>query len=51
MSRIEFFDTICALDRSQWDGIVGDNVFASYGWLKTIEDIFSLDAKQEYVIL
>ena len=38
MISFERIDSIASIDCSEWDRLAGDNVLASWGWLKTVEE-------------
>jgi predicted N-acyltransferase len=38
MISVERIDSIASIDRSEWDRLAGDNVLASWGWLRTVEE-------------
>lgn len=51
MPTIDIVDTINKIDREEWDALVGENIFTSYGWLKTLEQTFIGDQKFRYFVL
>ncbi len=38
MISIDEHETVADLDRSRWDRLAGDDVFSTYGWLRTVEE-------------
>ena len=51
MPSIQIVDTIHRIDREEWDSIAGENIFESYGWLKTLEENLIGDQKPRYFLL
>ncbi len=51
MHKIKIVNTIKELKKDEWDAMIGDNVFASYGWLKTVEETFIGDINPKYIIV
>ncbi|MBI3595924.1 MAG: GNAT family N-acetyltransferase [Nitrospirae bacterium] len=51
MPTTDIVDTIHRIDRAEWDALVGENVFESYGWLKTLEQTFIGDQKPRYFLM
>lgn len=51
MPTIQIVDTIHRIDREEWDALVGENVFESYGWLKTLEQTLIGDYNPRYFLL
>jgi predicted N-acyltransferase len=38
MICIDEHETVVDVDRAQWDRLAGDDVFSTYGWLRTVEE-------------
>jgi predicted N-acyltransferase len=51
MPTTDIVDTIHRIDREEWDALVGESIFASYGWLKTLEQTFIGDQKPRYFLM
>ena len=39
------------INREERDSLIGANAFASYGWLKTVEETFIGDVKIKYILV
>jgi predicted N-acyltransferase len=48
MNFSEIVHTIKEIPKEEWDALTGDNVFASYGWLKTVEETLRSDVHPTY---
>jgi predicted N-acyltransferase len=44
------YATIASIRRENWESIAGDDVLASYGWLKTVEETISPAIKPRYLV-
>ncbi len=51
MHKITIVNTIKELEKDEWDATIDDNIFASYGWLKTVEETFIGDINPKYIIV
>ena len=51
MYTISIFDSISEIDKQQWDMLLFDSVFASYGWLKTAEVTYRGDIRPKYIVV
>lgn len=51
MHTVEIVNSIKGLKREEWDALIDDNIFASYGWLKTVERTFVGDVSPEYILV
>ncbi len=51
MITIDIVKSINDVNKDQWDALSDDNIFASYGWLKTVEKTFIEDIKPKYILL
>ncbi len=51
MYSIKIVESIKELDKAEWNAMIDDNVFASYGWLKTVEETFIRDINPKYIIV
>jgi predicted N-acyltransferase len=51
MYSARVFHSIDHLMKDQWDRLVQDNVYMSYGWLKTVEETFIGDVGHRYIVL
>jgi len=51
MYSVNIVESITELKKREWDELVSDNVFASYGWLKTVEETFSGEIYPRYVVI
>lgn len=51
MPTLQIIDTIHQIDREEWDSVAGENIFESYGWLKTFEHNYIGDQKPRYFLL
>jgi len=51
MYQMNILDSITRLPKDEWDEIAGDNIYASYGWLKTVEDTFIGRVKPNYFVV
>jgi predicted N-acyltransferase len=50
MISIERFDSIVDIDRPEWDRLAGDNVLASWGWLRTMEETSLYPQNMTYLV-
>jgi predicted ATP-grasp superfamily ATP-dependent carboligase/predicted N-acyltransferase len=48
MIEIEQTASLTGVDPAEWDGLVGHEVFASYGWLRTLEETHTEPAGYRY---
>jgi predicted N-acyltransferase len=44
-------ESITSIDPFEWDPLAGDNIFASYGWLRTIEETCKVPARHRIFML
>lgn len=51
MHTVEIVNSIKGLKREEWNSLIGDNILASYGWLKTVEETFIGDVKTKYILV
>ena len=52
MFEVEIVDSITDVPQKGWDALnTDDNVFISYGWLKTAEETFSGDINPRYILV
>lgn len=51
MHTVEIVNSIKGLKREEWDALIGDNILASYGWLKTVEETFIGDISPKYILV
>ncbi len=51
MQTIEVLSRISEVPREEWDRLITTNVFATYGWLKTVEATFLGDIRAFYVLV
>ncbi len=51
MYTIEIANSIKELKKEEWDAMIDDNVFISYGWLKTVEETFTEDLNPKYFLV
>ncbi len=51
MHKIKIVDSINDVQKDDWNSIVGDNVFASYEWLKTFEETYSEPINPKYILV
>ncbi|MGR3319887.1 MAG: peptidogalycan biosysnthesis protein [Candidatus Anammoxibacter sp.] len=51
MHKIKIVNTIKELKKEEWDAMIGDSVFASYGWLKTVEETYIGNLNPKYIIV
>ena len=49
--KFEVVDTILEVDREQWDRLARDDVYASYGWLRTVEQTARADLEPRYLLV
>lgn len=49
--HVEQIATIGDVDRFEWDALAGDDVFASHGWLETIETTCLVRGEQRYFLI
>jgi len=50
MFTIEIHKNISDIEQEHWDALVDDHVFASYGWLKTVEETFIGHIEPHYLV-
>jgi len=41
-------ETIAGFDRREWDALVGENVFSSHAWLRTLEETLIVPSRRTY---
>jgi predicted N-acyltransferase len=41
MLHVEITDSIRAFPDMEWDGLAGDDIMSSYGWLRTVEETYT----------
>jgi predicted N-acyltransferase len=51
MQTVEIFSRIAELPREEWDRLISTNVFATHGWLKTVEATFIGDIRPFYLLV
>jgi predicted N-acyltransferase len=51
MYTIKVVNSIEDVKRAEWDAMIDDNVFASYGWLKTVEETFAGPLNPKYILV
>jgi predicted N-acyltransferase len=51
MCTISIVDRISELNKQEWDALSFDNVFASYGWLKTAEATYRGNISPKYIVV
>lgn len=51
MYAASIVDSISELNKKEWDALSFDNVFASYGWLKTAEVTYCGDISPKYIVV
>jgi predicted N-acyltransferase len=51
MQTIDVFSRISEVPREEWDRLITTNVFATHGWLKTVEATFLGDIRAFYVLV
>jgi predicted N-acyltransferase len=51
MHSVNIVESITELKKREWDELAFDNVFASYGWLKTVEEAFAGKICPRYVVI
>jgi predicted N-acyltransferase len=51
MHSIELLKSITEVDRSDWDQLTGHNIFASYGWLRVVEETLIIPQHHCYLVL
>jgi predicted N-acyltransferase len=51
MNSIKIVDNIAGVSKEEWDSLIGNNVFASHGWLKTAEETFIGDIDPRYILV
>ncbi len=51
MHSIKIVESIKELNKEEWDAMIGDNVFASYGWLKTVEETYTGNVNPKYFLV
>ena len=51
MHKIKIVNTIKELKKDEWDAMIDDNVFSSYGWLKTVEETYTENVNPKYFIV
>ncbi|MBW2173009.1 MAG: hypothetical protein JRF69_13785 [Deltaproteobacteria bacterium] len=51
MYAASIVDSISELNKKEWDALSFDNVFASYGWLKTAEATYRGDINPKYIVV
>ena len=51
MYTISIVDSISEINKQQWDMLLFDSVFTSYGWLKTAEATYRGDIRPKYVVV
>lgn len=51
MLSVEILDSITKVDRSEWDQLIDEDVLASHGWLKTVEESFVPNVRPQYLLI
>ncbi len=51
MLTVEILDSITGVDRSEWDQLIDEDVLASHGWLKTVEESFVPNVRPRYLLI
>ncbi|NWG03619.1 MAG: GNAT family N-acetyltransferase [Syntrophaceae bacterium] len=51
MQTIDVFSRIAEIPRDEWDRLITKNVFATHGWLQTVERTFIGDIRPFYVLV
>ena len=51
MHSIKIVDSIKDIKQEEWDSMIDDNAFASYGWLKTVEETYIGDINSRYILV
>ncbi len=51
MHTVEIISSIKGLRKEEWDALIGDNIFSSYGWLKTVEETVIGDVSPKYILV
>ena len=51
MNPVTRSNTIKSINRDQWDALVGDDAYASYGWLLTIEESLTNGITSDYFFI
>jgi len=51
MQTIDVFSKIAEVPREEWDRLITTNVFATHGWLQTVETTYIGDIRPLYVLL
>jgi predicted N-acyltransferase len=50
MISVERLDSVASIDRTEWDRLAGDDVFGSWGWLRTVEETHLAAARVGYFV-
>jgi len=51
LPTIRIVESITEIDKNDWDRMIDDNVVASHGWLRTVEETHIVDLRPRYVLL
>ena len=51
MHSIKIVESIKELNKEEWDAMIDDKFFASYGWLKTVEETYIGNINPKYIIV
>ena len=51
MRTIKIINSIKEIKKDEWDAMIGDKFFASYGWLKTVEETYIGNINPKYIIV
>src|SRR4030042_3680606 len=51
MQQIDVFSRISEIPQEEWDRLITTNVFATHGWLQTVETTFIGDIRPLYVLV
>ncbi|MBW1743164.1 MAG: hypothetical protein JRJ47_07000, partial [Deltaproteobacteria bacterium] len=51
MYSTSIVDNISELNKQEWDTLSFENVFSSYGWLKTAEVTYLGDISPKYIVV
>ena len=51
MYTIRIADSIQEVKKDEWDAMTDDNIYVSYGWLKTMEEVSAREIHSKYFLL
>ncbi len=51
MQTLDVFSKISEVPREEWDRLITTNVFATHGWLQTVETTYIGDIRPLYVLV